>query len=291
MEEIANRVQRFIIQNIGSSICLVSRDESLLQWVCSQVARRITKEYLILSEPGIDEIRYFTDFLYTASDDGYKLVFIQKADRILQEAANSMLKILEEPPPHSAIVLTTTRFSELLPTIRSRVKTMNISVSREAYDSVWKKISAYSNADLIFELCKNDFDIFIHLNERTESLEAMSFEETEFVQLFSENELSAVNKIRAVLMLEDLYKRLLNLSEKEFVQLYMNLMEKSNKIDLNGMIVFMCKAFQMILELKGCRDLSVFKWLDSIVANRLMNFNGSLTLLNLLILVKRSEKR
>ncbi|MEJ5230229.1 MAG: hypothetical protein WHT65_09530 [Pseudothermotoga sp.] len=284
-------MQRFIVQNIGSSICLVSRDNSLLQWVCSQVARQITKEYLILSEPGIDEIRYFTDFLYTAADDGYKLVFIQKADRLLQEAANSMLKILEEPPSYSAIVLTTTRFSDLLPTIRSRVKTMNVSVNREIYDSVWKKISTCPDADLIFELCKNDFDILIHLNESTESFESTNFDETEFVQFFSENDLSAAKKIKAVLMLEELYRRLLNLSEKELVQLYMNLMEKSNKIDLNGMIVFMCKAFQMILELKGCRDLSVFKWLDSIVANRLVNFNGSLTLLNLLILIKRSRKR
>ena len=37
------------------------------------------------------------------------------------EAANAFLKLLEEPPPHALIVLTSSEPGALLPTIRSRV--------------------------------------------------------------------------------------------------------------------------------------------------------------------------
>ena len=49
-------------------------------------------------------------------------VAIIKADGLTEEAANSLLKILEEPPGHSYIFLTTANFYSLLPTIASRVQ-------------------------------------------------------------------------------------------------------------------------------------------------------------------------
>ena len=36
------------------------------------------------------------------------------------EASNSLLKILEEPPPNTVIILTTSRLYSLLPTILGR---------------------------------------------------------------------------------------------------------------------------------------------------------------------------
>ena len=38
----------------------------------------------------------------------------------MKEAANSLLKVLEEPPPHTSLILLTENPQELLPTIRSR---------------------------------------------------------------------------------------------------------------------------------------------------------------------------
>ena len=49
-------------------------------------------------------------------------VAVIKADLLTEEAASSLLKILEEPPQHSYIFLTTTNFYSLLPTIASRVQ-------------------------------------------------------------------------------------------------------------------------------------------------------------------------
>lgn len=50
----------------------------------------------------------------------HKVAWIREADRVTGRAANAGLKLLEELPEHGRIVLTTTNFSRVLPTIRSR---------------------------------------------------------------------------------------------------------------------------------------------------------------------------
>lgn len=50
-----------------------------------------------------------------------KVAIIHEADRMHVTAANVFLKTLEEPPPHTTLLLLTTRPYALLPTIRSRV--------------------------------------------------------------------------------------------------------------------------------------------------------------------------
>lgn len=49
-----------------------------------------------------------------------KLVYIAEAAQLTHEAANALLKILEEPPDHTHFILATTRPDSLLPTVRSR---------------------------------------------------------------------------------------------------------------------------------------------------------------------------
>jgi DNA polymerase III subunit delta' len=49
-----------------------------------------------------------------------KIAIVNDADTIGEEAANSLLKTLEEPPPGSVIVLISTSLQRQLPTIRSR---------------------------------------------------------------------------------------------------------------------------------------------------------------------------
>ena len=50
-----------------------------------------------------------------------KVAIIHEADRMHVTAANVFLKTLEEPPPHTTLLLLTTRPYALIPTIRSRV--------------------------------------------------------------------------------------------------------------------------------------------------------------------------
>ncbi|MDH5190801.1 MAG: DNA polymerase III subunit delta' [Gammaproteobacteria bacterium] len=69
----------------------------------------------------IDQIRDFIDTMtLTSQYGGYKVVIIYPADTLNRNAANSLLKTLEEPPGQSLIVLVTDRPSHLPATIRSR---------------------------------------------------------------------------------------------------------------------------------------------------------------------------
>jgi DNA polymerase III subunit delta' len=56
-----------------------------------------------------------------------RFVFIDDADKLNDSSANALLKILEEPPPTSHLVLITARPSMLLETIRSRCQIIRFS--------------------------------------------------------------------------------------------------------------------------------------------------------------------
>ncbi len=53
-------------------------------------------------------------------------VFVFSSASFMKEAANSLLKVLEEPPPYALIVLTAENPGELLPTIRSRTSLVRL---------------------------------------------------------------------------------------------------------------------------------------------------------------------
>ena len=58
---------------------------------------------------------------------GYRVIVIDPADQMNQNAANALLKTLEEPAPKNLIILVTHRPHRLLATIRSRCQTLSIA--------------------------------------------------------------------------------------------------------------------------------------------------------------------
>ena len=69
----------------------------------------------------IERIRQIRQTSAMTSYEGRgKVVIIAEAEAMTQEAANALLKILEEPPPETTIILTSARPTLLLPTITSR---------------------------------------------------------------------------------------------------------------------------------------------------------------------------
>lgn len=69
----------------------------------------------------IDQVRDLRDFLgFTAQRGGYKIVLLEPADRLNLNAANSLLKTLEEPPGNSLLLLVTDQPARLPTTVRSR---------------------------------------------------------------------------------------------------------------------------------------------------------------------------
>ncbi len=69
----------------------------------------------------IDQIRKLVDEAYFRPFEGKKRVYIiTQSERMKEQAANALLKTLEEPPVTLLIILTTSNIDALLPTIRSR---------------------------------------------------------------------------------------------------------------------------------------------------------------------------
>jgi DNA polymerase-3 subunit delta' len=69
----------------------------------------------------VDEIRRVGRFLsLTAHDGGYRVVIVDPADDMNTNAANALLKNLEEPPSRTLFLLIAHSLGRLLPTIRSR---------------------------------------------------------------------------------------------------------------------------------------------------------------------------
>ena len=58
--------------------------------------------------------------------EGPRKIFILSESRFMKEAANSLLKVLEEPPDYVHIILCAENPGELLPTIRSRCATVKL---------------------------------------------------------------------------------------------------------------------------------------------------------------------
>jgi len=73
------------------------------------------------SNRGIDEVRDLKEginFLPTKSK--YKVFIVDESHQLTKEAANALLKTLEEPPSHAIFVLATTEAHKMIPTIVSR---------------------------------------------------------------------------------------------------------------------------------------------------------------------------
>src|SRR5437764_9379091 len=75
----------------------------------------------------IGQVMRVIETIYYKPSEARRRVYIFTDSAFMKEAANSLLKILEEPPDFATIFLLTTNSGELLPTIRSRCITFTLS--------------------------------------------------------------------------------------------------------------------------------------------------------------------
>ncbi len=77
----------------------------------------------------VDDIRRLNRFFgLSATDGGRRVVIVDTADEMNPNAANALLKMLEEPPALTTLLLISHQPSQLLPTIRSRCRTLRLSL-------------------------------------------------------------------------------------------------------------------------------------------------------------------
>ncbi|HKT89246.1 MAG TPA: hypothetical protein VJQ59_12455 [Candidatus Sulfotelmatobacter sp.] len=74
----------------------------------------------------VDQVRRVIETIYYRPAEGKEKVYIFTDSAFMKEAANSLLKVLEEPPEFATIFLLAENPGELLPTIRSRSMTFTL---------------------------------------------------------------------------------------------------------------------------------------------------------------------
>lgn len=127
---LAFRVARHLLG--GGDLFDLSRAPDTASSVFRQVAQHAHHSVLYIGRPQtdsgsfktqvtVDEIRRIGAFLAKRSHDGsWRVVIVDGADEMNRNAANALLKNLEEPPANTLFLLVTHQLSRLLPTIRSR---------------------------------------------------------------------------------------------------------------------------------------------------------------------------
>jgi DNA polymerase III subunit delta' len=118
----------------------------------------------------IDQIRGLQkEFGYSGMESSKKVYIINHADRMTVQAANSLLKFLEEPGSETVAVLLTEQVHHLLETIRSRAQTLSFSplateglLEKLLEDGMPKPISAMaasltSDYAEALEICKEEW--------------------------------------------------------------------------------------------------------------------------------------
>jgi DNA polymerase-3 subunit delta' len=86
----------------------------------------LSTERVIIS---IDEVRTLvSSSQFSPSVSRYRVMVIEDADRMSERTSNVLLKALEEPPERTVWILCAPSDADLLPTVRSRVRTVRLRV-------------------------------------------------------------------------------------------------------------------------------------------------------------------
>ena len=136
---LAYRMARFVLAHPDPQSPAVQKATSLAVAADHPVARRIAAqaqgdllaiERVINEQTGklytvirVDDVRRTVAFFgSTAGEGGWRVAIVDAVDDLQREGANALLKILEEPPQRSLILLVSHAPGRELPTVRSRCR-------------------------------------------------------------------------------------------------------------------------------------------------------------------------
>jgi len=132
----------------------------------------------------IGQVRHVIETIYYKPGDARERVYIFTDSAFMKEAANSLLKVLEEPPDFASLFLLTTNPGELLPTICSRALTFTLAaLSADEIEQDLAKRRPEWNAKqraLVARLsggaigCARSFDLAAYMNARKDALTVLT---------------------------------------------------------------------------------------------------------------------
>jgi DNA polymerase-3 subunit delta' len=128
----------------------------------------------------VDQVRRVIETIYYRPSEARERVYVFTDSAFMKEAANSLLKVLEEPPDFATIFLLSENPGELLPTIRSRAMSFSLcalsSVEVEKYLEKHRPETEATERALVARLCEGalgrarTFDIEAYVAARSNAL-------------------------------------------------------------------------------------------------------------------------
>jgi DNA polymerase-3 subunit delta' len=98
----------------------------------------------------IDQIRAVADFIALSTHrSGFRVLLLHPAESMQPAAANALLKTLEEPPPHTLIVLVSDQPARLLATIRSRCRIVSLAAPPEKEALEWLRAEGVAHPETV----------------------------------------------------------------------------------------------------------------------------------------------
>lgn len=110
-----------------------------------RLAPELDKETGKLHDISIDETKRLKHWISLRPTGTHKVVVIEHAERLGDEAANNLLKVLEEPPSYAHFFLLTSRPGQVLATVISRCERVDVASSGVA-SSVTPQVRALGAA-------------------------------------------------------------------------------------------------------------------------------------------------
>ena len=127
--------KEFVAINFAKALnCLSNGEDSCDQCIsCRKIDDSNHPDVVVIRPEGtrlkISQVRSLQrQGSYKAMEGSRKVYIITEAEKMTAEAANSLLKTLEEPPGIMVLILLTSVYSALLPTIRSRCQSLKFTL-------------------------------------------------------------------------------------------------------------------------------------------------------------------
>lgn len=160
--------------------------EGMLQWIGHPHTEMVfPSEMNTLPVIGIEQIRLLKTGVVLRVQEGLtRVIVISRADRMTDSAANSLLKLLEEPPERTVLVLTSHQPGMLLETIVSRCQKIRFHLlpEKEIYTALRERWNVVEDrARLLARMSGGSVQRALQLNNETflaQRQEAVRFLET-----------------------------------------------------------------------------------------------------------------
>jgi len=145
--------RHFALQLAQMLLCQGEATESGICQSCASCEWFLSNTHpdFVLLEPdegkkliSVDAVRQSSQKVFkTSHQNGYRILIIEPADAMTAEAANGLLKTLEEPPAQTLLILLTDKPARLLPTIRSRASRLKFTLPHSELAVHWLQEQGY----------------------------------------------------------------------------------------------------------------------------------------------------